>query len=180
MYLYAQAYNIVAGGQDSQGQKRLALDLPISVSMKTIESHIKEGTAKARHKRKQQTKPTASMPQPPEHLMEGGDKYWQTYCQHLRNLNQLQDKDLHSLADLCNLRMIMDQCLTELRNRGTVIEMPGREGLVLRVNPAEPAYNRALSKAIEISKQFGFTLLSGQRINASEGGNDNPDDDLFD
>lgn len=148
--------------------------------MKSIEAHIKEGTAKARHKRKQSTKPIASMPQPPEHLMEGGDKYWQEYCKHLKGLNQLQDKDLFALADLCNLRIIMDQCLAELRARGTVIEMPGREGLLLRVNPAEPAYNRALSKAVEISKQFGFTLLSGQRINAAEGSGEKQDDDLFD
>lgn len=149
--------------------------------MKTIEQHKKDGTLNTtRHKKKQQTKPIASVPKPPMDLLKGGDKYWAEYCGYLKNVNQLQEKDLLSLADLCNLRCIMDICLKELIDKGPVLEMQGREGTVMRVNPAEPAYNRSLTKALEISKQFGLTLLSGQRINASENSDNKQDDDLFD
>lgn len=149
--------------------------------MKDIKTHKKEGTFRpSRHAGKVEVDALSKVPKPPHNLTKKGIKYWNIYCQHLLSFNSLQEKDLFAIADLCNQRVIADEAQAEVYTHGVMMAMPGREGTVYRRNPATSILQETIKTINAIEKQFGLTLLSGQRLNATESDTGNPDDDLFD
>jgi len=149
--------------------------------MKTLKQHKKDGTyLNNRHAGKVEVDALGSIPKPPSNLTQKGAGYWKIYCQHLLSFNSLQEKDLFAIADLCNQRVIADEAQAEVDKHGVMMAMPGREGTVYRRNPATTILQETIKTINSLEKQFGLTLLSGQRLNASEGETGNPDDDLFD
>lgn len=152
-----------------------------NLSMKDIKAHKKEGTFRAaRHAGKVEVNALASTPKPPSNLTKKGAGYWKIYCQHLLSFNSLQEKDLFAIADLCNQRVIADEAQAEVDKHGVMMAMPGREGTVYRRNPATTILQETIKTINSLEKQFGLTLLSGQRLNASDADTGNADDDLFD
>ncbi|MBO9612535.1 MAG: phage terminase small subunit P27 family [Dyadobacter sp.] len=112
-------------------------------------------------------------PSAPKYLSAAAKKEWKMACTELIKMGILANTDLALLSAYCNEMGSYIEACDVIRKEGMIMTFErGDGGTYSQQHPAVGIKNAALSNALKIANQFGFTPAARARIEAPEKGED--------
>jgi P27 family predicted phage terminase small subunit len=117
----------------------------------------------------------AHIPEPPDGLGEWGQHEWHIVCRWLHDVGNLASTDLSLVAVYCNEVDNYWQYDAKTKTMGAVVPYKKNGELIrLQRNPYTVLRSDALTNALRLATQFGFTPAARARLTMGPGTPDKP------